>query len=185
MDNGTIRAIFERRSIRSFLPEPLTQYELETLRQVALASPSAMDRQPWHFHFITSQDVIRQLSEAALDTFRREGDQATLDRMAARHPSIFYGAPLLVVISTGQNNPARLDVGIAAENLAIAAQSMGLGSCLIGLVDAAFRGAQTSLMANLIKMPEGFRCAFSIAIGHPASTKEAHLRHPEKITMIE
>lgn len=182
--NDTLKAIFDRRSIRRFEDTPLTAEEISTLENVALASPSGMDRQPWLFHFITDQKVISEISEGALDTFRRDGNQAILDRMAARHPSIFYGAALLVVISMPKDNPSGVDAGIAAENLAIAAQSMGLGSCIIGLAAASFSGVRGDAMCKLIGMPDDNCFMVSVAIGHPAMTKEAHESHPEKIVRI-
>ncbi|MGI6333873.1 MAG: nitroreductase family protein [Saccharofermentanales bacterium] len=183
--NETIKAIFDRRSIRKFKPDRLTDEQIETLIQVALASPSGMDLQPWLFHFITNQDKISRISEAVLETFRKAGNQALLDRMAARHPSIFYGAPLLVVISMPQDNLSGVDAGIAIENLAIAAQSMGLGSCIIGMAAAGFNGDEGDELASLIEMPADHAFMISIAIGHPAMTKEAHIRNRKKIKVID
>jgi nitroreductase len=183
MANDTIRSIMERRSIRNFTTQPLAPDELDILRDAALASPSAVNGQPWQFHFITRQSVIEKINQAALDHFRITGNQAVLDRMSARHPSIFYGAPLLVIITLPRGR-GLLDAGIAAENLAIAAQSLGLGSCIIGLAEAAFASDEASTVAELIKLPAGYEFAISVAIGHAASTKEAHETHPEKITWI-
>ncbi len=185
MINETLQAIFDRRSIRRFAAEALTADQLETLQAVALASPSGVNRQPWHFSFVINPDKIAAVSEAALEHFRQDRNQGVLDRMAARHKSLFYGAPLVVFISLPRGDDADLDAGIAVENLAIAAQSMGLGSCIIGLAAAAFNGTQAAEMKRLVAMPAGHEFAISIAIGHPAMTKEAHEQHPEKITVVD
>jgi len=184
MINETLQAIFSRRSIRRFSDDPLTADQLDDLKAVALASPTGMNRQSWHFSFVMNTDKIAAVSEGALAHFRQDGNQAVVDRMAARHKSLFYGAPLVVFISLPQGDDAELDAGIAAANLAVAAQSMGLGSCIIGLAAAAFNGTQADEMKRLIAMPDGHEFAISIAIGHPAMTKEAHEQHPEKITVI-
>jgi nitroreductase len=183
MTSETIQSIMERRSIRNFLAQPLTADELAVLRDAALASPSAVNAQPWQFHFITSQPVIEAINLAALDHFRKTGNQSVLDRMSARHPSIFYGAPLLVIITLPQGR-GLLDAGIAAENLALAAQGLGLGSCIIGLAEAAFLSDAAAAITRQLKMPAGYEFAISVAIGHPAMTKEAHDTRPEKITWI-
>jgi len=104
--------------------------------------------------------------------------------MAARHESIFYGAPLVVLISMPKDADGGLDAGIAAANLAIAAQSMGLGSCIIGLAAAAFSGSKGFQMARQVQWPDDHEFAISVAIGHPAITKEPHERHPEKVRFI-
>ena len=119
------------------------------------------------------------------DAFRKAGNQELLDRMAARHPSIFYGAPLLVVISMSQDNLSGVDAGIAIENLAIAAQSMGLGSCIIGMAAAGFNGDEGDELARLIEMPADHAFVISIAIGYPAMSKKAHARNRDKIKIVD
>ncbi len=184
MMNETIRLIMERRSIRNFKPDPLPAELVNVLRDAALSSPSGMNKQPWQFHFITNSALIGRLSQTALDTFRREGNQAVVDRITARHTSLFYGAPLLVIITAPAGGFAGIDVGIATQTIVLAAQSLGLGSCIIGLASASFTGSEGAEMARQIEMPAGYEFAISIAIGYPAMTKEEHEKHPEKITWI-
>jgi nitroreductase len=182
--NETIQAILDRRSIRNFTATPLAPAELDALAEVALASPTAMNKQQWAFRFVTNQALIAALSEAALATFRANGDQAALDRMAARHTSIFYGAPLVILIAAPTGRYPMIDAGIAVQNLAIAAQSLGLGSCIIGMATAAFSGPSGPEMLARMAWPEGYECVISIAIGHPAMTKDAHELSPDKLVYI-
>lgn len=184
MINDTLKAIFARRSIRNFKSIPLTAEQIDTLAEVALASPTGMNRQPWLFHFITDPLKIEAISEAALNYFRQQGNTTVLDRMASRHRSLFYGAPLVIIISLPKDFGSQIDAGIAVENLAIAAQSMGLGSCIIGLAEAAFEGSQEESIARMIALPDSHEFAISIAIGQAAISKEAHERHPEKVIRI-
>lgn len=183
MINDTLKALFERSSIRRFTDEPLTEDHLDTFARAALASPSGMDAQPWHFVFVTDPAVISAVSEGALDTFRRAGNQTVLDRVASRHASLFYGAPLVVFI-TLPASASPIEAGITAQTLALAAQSMGLGSCIIGLAGAAFSGDVGDVTARRIGIPDGHAFALSVAIGHPAMSKAPHTAHPEKITWI-
>ena len=60
----------------------------------------------------------------------------------------------------------------------------GLGSCIIGLAAAAFGSDQASDVARVLEIPDGRAFSISIAIGHPAATKEAHERNPEKIKFL-
>ncbi|NLM77564.1 MAG: hypothetical protein GX173_05690 [Ruminococcaceae bacterium] len=182
--NTTIQAILDRRSIRDFTAEGLTQVEIDTLIDVALASPTAMNRQQWVFRFITDKDLIEQLNQAAQATFRENGDQEVLERIASRHTSIFYGAPLVVMIAVPKAHDTAVDAGIAVQNLAIAAQSMGLGSCIIGMASAAFSGPNGQDMLGRMDWPDDYEFVISIAIGHPATSKEAHEEHPEKVQVI-
>ena len=185
MTNDTLKAILDRRSIRAYTPETLTRDEIDTLVEVALASPSANDHQPWHFCFLLDRDRIRTISDAAMDTFRQSGSQGMVDWLESLGGNIFYRAPLVVVLSSPKDKPSALDAGIAMENLVIAAQSMGLGSCYIGLARGAFGGARADEMARLAGIPETHAYEIALCIGHAAATKEAHAMHPEKVTILE
>jgi len=188
--NTALDFIFSRRSIRKFTAEPLSADQIDLLQQAALAAPSAMNRQPWRFHFITRLSVIAAIDEAALTKYREDGDLALLDRMASRGSpvSLFYGAPLVVIISIDQTDRSGyplIDAGIAAENIALAAQALGLGSCIIGLAKAAFTGASRAIIGRMIEMPETHDFAISIAIGHPAMGKDPHEALPGRLVTIK
>ena len=178
------QAILERRSIRNFTPEPLNKAQLDTLAAAALATPSGMDRQPWQFHFVLSPAIIQQISDATLNAFQTQGNQAMVERITSRHSSLFYGAPLVVIISLPLGSPQALDAGIAAQTLVLAAQGLGLGSCIIGLAGAGFSGTLGQNCREAVGMTSDREFAISVAIGHPAMTKDAHETHPEKIIWV-
>lgn len=183
MENLAIQAILDRRSIRNFTGEPLTAAEIDLFEQVALASPTGMNGQPWQFHFILDQSVILDISRATLEAFEQMGNTEVLERMRSRHESIFYGAPFVVVISL-PTDASGVDSGIAVQNLAIAAQSIGLGSCIIGLAGVGFSGSRKAELAKRIGMEEDRQFSISIAIGHPAMTKDAHEIKPNRVIRI-
>ena len=188
--NSALDFILSRRSIRKFTAEPLSAEQIDLLQQAALAAPSAMNRQPWRFHFITRPSVITAIDEAALTKYREDGDLALLDRLASRGSpdSLFYGAPLVVIISIDQTERSGypwIDAGIAAENIALAAQALGLGSCIIGLTQAAFAGSSRDIIGRMIDMPDTHDFAISIAIGHPATGKDPHEALPGRLVTIK
>jgi nitroreductase len=177
------QAILDRRSIRNFRPDALTEEQLDALADAALASPSAMDLQPWQFSFVLDPAVHRLLTEATLEAFRAEGNQSAVDRITGRHESLFYGAPLVIVISTPDAS-SMIDAGIAVQTLALAAHGLGLGSCIIGLAAAAFSGPSAATCRGAVGMATDRIFAICVAIGHPAVTKGPHERHCEKIVWI-
>ena len=188
-ENPTLDFIFSRRSIRKFTDEALTAEQIDLLQQAALAAPSAMNRQPWRFHFITRPSVLAAINEAALDKYREDGNLAVIDRLKSRgSDSLFYGAPLVVILSVDQTEKSGyplIDAGIAVENIALAAQALGLGSCIIGLTQAAFAGTSRDAIGRLIELPETHDFAISIAVGHPAIGKEPHEKLPGRLVTIK
>lgn len=173
--NDTIRSILDRRSIRAYKPDAVTEEQLAVLKECALASPTGMNAQSWHFTFVTDAAVIDDVDKAVMDTFAANGDTATVERVRSRGGAVFYKAPLAVFISCEKDSKwGEVDAGIAVENLALAAHSLGLGSVIIGMCGAAFNGAEGKRLEQLLKFPENHRFAIAIAIGVPDTTKEAH-----------
>ena len=154
--NEVLQAIADRRSIRSYKDIPVTDAQLEALMQAAVQSPSAVNRQPYHFTFVRSRDILAEFSRAA--------DSDT---------DILRGAPLVCFIfcnETGVYPP--IDSGIAVENLALAAHSLGLGSVILGMPREVFN-TKPEWYARL-KAPAGMHFAIAIGIGTPAAGKDAH-----------
>jgi nitroreductase len=174
MSNAVLAAIAERRSIRQYTPEPITKGELDALLKAAVEAPSAHNSQPWHFSVVQSAAVLGEINEETKKTFNV--------------PDIFYGAPVVIFISvpTGGEFAAfvKVDAGIAVQNLALAAQALGLGSVILGLPFIAFSGERADHFKKLLKFPEGNEFAIAIAVGHAAATKEAHPVDADKIDII-
>ncbi|MCL2299848.1 MAG: nitroreductase [Firmicutes bacterium] len=162
MTNPVLTAISERRSIRQYKPEQITEEQLRALLRAAVESPSARNAQPWHFTVVQKSAVLAEVNAEATAILGREGD-------------IFYAAPTAIFISADRASDwAKLDSGIAVQNIALAAQSMGLGSVILGLPAAAFKGPRADYFAGLLKFPATHEFAVAIAVGYPDVTKEAH-----------
>ena len=168
--NRTLELIQERSSIRKYTDEPLTKEEIAILKKTALATPTGCNFQELRYAFITCRKIIEAMDDRvfSMRSFQRE-------RMRERgSSSIFYGAPLVIVISSKDTRWADADAGIAVANLSLAAQSMGLGSIILGLPENAFLEDDPQNCRTLLKMEEGERFRLAIGIGHPATTKKPH-----------
>lgn len=133
-----LAAIEQRRSVRDFLPQPITKERLTELVRAAVQAPSAMDEQPWHFTVITDRRLLSKISDSAkaqLLASSAEGSHIDHIRemLSDSKFNIFYNAGVLIVISAPRDLQwAVEDCALAAENLMLAAHSMGLGTCWIG-----------------------------------------------------
>ena len=185
MENDIIRAIKSRRSHRAYHAEQISGEQIDTLMNAALASPSANNLQPWHFSFVQDQDLLDQIhQEAAMAALNKtEGSPST--RFLDTNFHVFYHAPTVVFISSPKGQPfTELDCGIAAQNIVLAAESMGLGSVILGLPRGAFSGPAKAGFETALRFPKGYVFTIAVAVGIPADDKPAHDIHPEKVTMI-
>ncbi len=184
--NDTINAILSRRSNRGFTDKPLSDVQMSLLKECALASPTARNMQSWHFSFISNKKIISQVETETVRIIDSTADEATKARINSRNRTIFYDAPLVVFISSDPSNKwSHIDAGIAVENLAIAAQSIGLGSVIIGMCGMAFEGEKKAELSDICGFPKGFEFSIAISIGQPNVSKESHEIGENKLTVID
>ena len=181
--NEFVSMLKSRASIRAFTDEALDEQTVQDLIDVALAAPNGGNRQPWHFIFCTDRTVMQELEDDLVAGIKASGNEQMMKLQASRNWRIFFGAPLLVWITTRDGaNP--VDAGIAGENIVLAAQSMGLGSCFIGGATSCFTGPKADYYRKLFRIPDGYLVHCGLAIGHPNMTATPHAIDYSKVTRI-
>ncbi|MDI9460529.1 MAG: nitroreductase family protein [Saccharofermentanales bacterium] len=173
--NETLITILDRSTTRSFTEQPLDDDQLAALKNAALAAPTARNRQENRFLFVTNKDLLERVNQKVLELLAAEDGQTSLNRMKERGArSVFYDAPLVVFIYSKASKYAYLNAGIAVQNLALAAHSLGLGSCINGLCTDALKTDVPGNLAAEMGLEPDDHCHIAIAIGHIAQDKEPH-----------
>jgi len=179
-------AIHGRRSVRAYTPQRLDQATIHTLLAAAVRAPTAIHEEPWAFVILQDADMLKRVSDHAKGFFVEEMHRAHLDRgghtlAKFEQPdfNIFYDAGTLIVICGKSTGPFIVaDCWLAAENLMLAAFSLGLGSCVIG---SAVSGLNTQEMKDALKIPADVSAIAPIIVGVPSevsavtSRKEPHI----------
>lgn len=164
-----MQAIRERRSVREFTDEPVSDALLRDLIEAAIQAPSAINQQPWCFVVVKNPRLLAHISEQAKAHLLK----ASLG--APAHPfrdilndakfHIFYHAPALVVIAAAQPTDwAVEDCALAAENFMLAAHGAGLGTCWIGFAQH-WLGTPDGKAA--LGLPSSCTPIAPIVVGHP------------------
>ena len=186
MRNETLNLISARRSHRAYEKTPLTQEQLDALLQAAVESPSAVNRQPWHFTVVRNQKLLNEMNAAVWEQMMRRNPDRRSPRFADADFHVFYHAPAVIFISGMPDHPyTPIDGGIAVENIALAAESMGLGSVILGMPRDAFAGDRADEFRRALQFPEGWDFVIAIAVGVPADDKEAHPVKPDRISFVD
>lgn len=174
--NEVTRAIEERRSVRAFTGQKLTQDELDTLTFAGLAAPSAMNAQPWRFITVTDPEMIREMELDVTGYYKEINDTAMVERLQSRGDKVFYNASAVIYIPISGSSMSPIDAGIAVENIALAAHSIGLESVIIGMNRVLFMGSKKDYWMKKLNFPEGYVYGISIAVGHtePGYEKTPH-----------
>ncbi len=177
-ENAVLKAIQERRSIRKYESRPVPKDIIEQLLSSAAYSPSAMNSQPWEFSVVTNREKILELSTRAKASALKMNFPAKYnERFLSKEDTLFYQAPLLIFISAPKSDGwTAVDCGIAAQTLFLAAHSLGLGSCFIGLAKGLTNDAEARKMLGI---SEGNEIIAPLIFGYPAEKKETPERKPK------
>ena len=163
--NDVIKTMLERSSIRAYTDEKLTQ------EQISLLQNAAQDQR---FVFVTNAEIIAELEAGVVEAACAGGDAAFAERIKQRGGKIMYDAPLFVGIFAHPAKFSGVDAGIAVQNIALAAKSIGLDSVILGLPRLAFEGPNAAKYKKLLGIEVEREFMIGISVGHAAMSKTPH-----------
>ncbi|MGA8170561.1 MAG: nitroreductase [Methylocystis sp.] len=166
-----MEAIFGRRSVRDYRPDPIPQATITRLIDAAIQAPSAVNQQPWSFSVVRDRPLLDRISrdaKAHMLSVRPHALPAHLyESLGKPDFHVFYHAPVLIAIAAIEQGPwIAEDCALAAENLMLAAHGMGLGSCWIGLAQA---WLDTPTGKDALGIPRSHVLIAPIIVGIPAA----------------
>lgn len=175
--SNVIETIGMRSSTRGYTPEPLTEEELSTLLHAGLQAPTAANKQEIHFTVLKGDNPILQ---------ELEDEKNRLRGLTAQTHNFYYEAPTVIILSADSTYKwSPLDAGIAVENMALAAEELGLGNLIIGCIYDALRGEKKDYFSKALQFPDQYEYEIAIAFGHKAVTKEPHTYElPAQVTYL-
>ena len=166
--NETIQNILARRSIRRFQTAPVDRSLLEAIVEAGTYAASGMNGQPWFFSVVSNQTLISDIVSAYKDSIKDSDDPGLRERAADPLFHNFYHAPAVIIVSGLAGSRFQVyDCAGATQNMAVAAQSLGLGSCYIVNFLPAFSGEDAETFKNTLHIPDGYEPVASLALGYP------------------
>lgn len=178
MQNQVLSTIEQRSSAREYSAEQLTQSELDTILNAGLMAPTGMNRQEVHFTVVKGDNPV--LAELDEEKRRLRGQEE-------QPHNFYYEAPVLIFLSAEDDFKWKsIDSGIAVENMVLAAESIGLGTLIIGCVYDALHGEKQEYFSGKLQIPEGYSFRIALAVGHKTDNKTPHEYDYEKqVTILE
>lgn len=184
--NETLRVIKQRRSIRSYKSEQIKDEELQAVLEAGLYAPNAGD-QAWHFTVIQKREILDKINYLAKENLKSHMFEGLKALGNDEKFNGLYGAPTLIIVSgCEQFIPLDADCAAATQNMLIAAEAIGLGSCWIYFTMFAFDSPQGTCLKEELKIPDGYKPYCSLLLGYrDGSEIAAPERKTDLITIIK
>jgi nitroreductase len=137
-------AVQKRKSVRAYESAPIPREVMDRVMEAAWISPSANNRQPWHFIIVTDPEKRRALSKGLYAKFVHE-------------------APTVIVACGDEKASPKwyaVDTAIAIQSMVLVATGEGLGTCWVGSFDEGD-------VKKLLGIPDHLRVVALLPIGYP------------------
>lgn len=156
--NSTLDTIFNRKSVRKYTERPVEKEMLETLARAGMAAPSSKDRRPWEFIIVTDRKLLDAM-----------GEGLPLARMLkdAKQAIIVCGD------TVKSENAWYLDCSAAAQNILLAAESMGLGAVWTAAYPYPDR---IKVVREVLNLPNHLVPLTVIPVGYPQGSEKPKVK---------
>jgi len=172
--NEVIKCIKERRSIRSFSSKIVPSEILEQIVEAGTFAPSGRNKQDWHFTVIKSAETTLKLAQIVGNALDR-GENYN-----------FYGAPNHIIISCPKGDVhSAHDSCTAAENILLAAHSLGIATCWINQLRVSDTYPLVRKFLTELGVPQNHHVEMSIAVGYSDKKPDAPARKIGTVTFAE
>ena len=145
-----IQEIINRRSVRSYRSDAVSEEQIEQVLRAAMAAPSAGNQQPWEFIVVTDRSLLTKITEVH------------------PHSKMLLEAPAAIVVCGNLSREKHADYWVqdcsaAVQNMLLEATHRGLGSVWLGVYPRQDRVAGVKKLFNL---PESVIPFAVVALGY-------------------
>jgi nitroreductase len=178
MSNQVLEVIAKRSSARAYSGEMPTKEELNCILEAGLQAPTGMNRKEIHFSVVKGDHLV--MEELDAEKRRLRGQEKA-------EKNFCYNAPLLILLSAEDGFKwSVVDAGIAVENMSLAAESLGLGSLIVGCIYDALNGEKKEYFSKKFQIPEGYSFVIALAVGQKTDAKIPHdYDFKQQVTFVE
>ena len=196
---ATMKIIQDRRSIRQYTKDPVSEEHLEMILEAARQAPSGENAQPWRFIIVKDEATRKQLGAIAgggsgrrftaefvtqkmQERFESLEDEAKkkaiFEKLTSGRVSAFLADAPVSIVVCGRKDVWDLpyDTSAAIENMLLMVTALGLGACWVIAPCIDIRDEER--LKDLLGVPEGIKIVSIIAVGHPTRPHRPRPRLP-------
>lgn len=178
--NIVVETIMARRSVRHYTDTPVGRDTLTLLAKCGINAPNARNMQEWAVRIVDSKEFLDGATEVMKTSMPASDDP--------KFRNGFRNATAVFFVATPEDPSGMLSVnaGALCENICLAAQSMGLGSVIMGgPVMFLNNTPEAKPFLDRLALPEGYKVRICVGVGHPDEAPEAKPRDESKVRFID
>ena len=196
---AAMKIIQDRRSIRHYTDEPVSEEHLKMILEAARQAPSGENAQPWRFIIVkdpatrkqlgatagggsgrrfTAEFVTQKMQERFSSLEDEAKKKAIFEKLTSGRVSAFLADAPVSIVVCGRKDVWDLpyDTSAAIENMLLMVTALGLGACWVIAPCIDIRDEER--LKDLLGVPEGVKIVSIIAVGHPARSHRPRPRLP-------
>lgn len=193
------KVIEDRRSIRQYTDEPVSEEALEMILEAGRLAPSGENAQPWRFIVVkdpetrkklgtiagggsgrrfTAEFVTQKMQERFASLEDEAKRKAAFEKLTSGQVSAFLAEAPVNIVVCGRKDVWDLpyDTSAAIENMLLMVTALGLGACWVIAPCIDIRDEER--LKDLLGVPEGLKIVSIIAVGHSARYPRPRPRIP-------
>jgi len=197
--DAAMKVIQDRRSVRSFTEEPVSEKDLDLIMEAARQAPSGENAQPWRFIIVkdeimrkkmgaiagggssrrfTAEYVTQKMQERFANLQDEEKKKKAFQKLTSGQVSAFMADAPVNIVVCGKKDvwDTPYDTSAAIENMLLMITALGLGACWVIAPCIDIRDEER--IKELLDMPEGFKAISILSVGHQARPHKQRPRLP-------
>ena len=178
-ENAVIEAIMARRSIRQYHATPVGRDTLMQIMTCGINAANGQNKQSWEVRIVDNPTTMTQIQDLMA------AGNAELDPAMVK--GCMRGAPVMVFIARDVNYDfSAYDCGLLAGNILLSAQSLGVGSIVLGspvrFINDAVNSAE---ILHILGYSENYELCLCVGLGYAAEAPDAKPRDINKVQFVD
>ena len=172
-----IENIMARRSIRKYKSEIVSREILDQIMECGINAPNGQNKQSWEVRVVDNPQIMEEIKNTM------NGAYPNMPNVA----SCFRDAPVMVFIARDVNYDfSAYDCGLLAGNILLSAQSMGVGSIVLGSPVRFINDAENSAeILHILGYSENYELCLCVGLGYAAEAPDAKPRDINKVQFVD
>lgn len=198
---AVVKVINDRRSVREFTTEPVSDADLDIILEAARQAPSGENAQPWRFIIVKDESMRKKMGAIAgggsgrrftaefatnkmQQRFASLEDEAkkkvAFEKLTSGNVSTFMADAPVNIVVVGKKDvwDTPYDTSAAIENILLAVTALGLGACWV--IAPCIDARDEERMKHLLGIPEDYKAISVLSVGHPTRPHRPRPRLPRK-----